>query len=121
MSEQVNKIYYYYLRDREKKPIVTICLMKKGGDISRGIALCSLSEPPVKKEGRKKARKRAYMAMFNRMEADEISTDVANDILYDVDNPDVPIDFQFKSEFNPELNDIEMKILKIKKGEDVYE
>ncbi len=58
------KDYYYYFRDSEKKPVVTVCLLKDiNNDISRGIAICSKKDSPCKKAGRKIAKERAEYAM----------------------------------------------------------
>ena len=55
--------YYYYLRDKQRKPIVTVCLLKDNkGTISRGVAICSKQDNPVKKFGRRLAKERAVWA-----------------------------------------------------------
>jgi hypothetical protein len=60
------KTYYYYLRDHEKKPIVSVCLIKDGEDVARGVAICSRDDAPRKKYGRTIARKRAEYAMSTK-------------------------------------------------------
>ena len=55
MEEKEMKDYYYYFRDKDKKPVVTVCLLAdwKNNDVSRGIAICSKKDSPCKKAGRK--------------------------------------------------------------------
>lgn len=58
---------YYYLRDKQNRPIVTVCLICNDGGIwSRGIAICSKSDNPCKKVGRKLAYQRAMKANGTR-------------------------------------------------------
>lgn len=57
---------YYYIRDSKKRPIVTVCLIKDGDDISRGIAICSRRDSPRKTAGRGIARARAVYALESR-------------------------------------------------------
>ena len=57
------KTYFYYYRDRESKPRITVCLLKANGAVARGIAICSLKDNPCKKTGRKIALQRATYAM----------------------------------------------------------
>ncbi|GAG90792.1 unnamed protein product, partial [marine sediment metagenome] len=54
---------YYYIRDEDHHPIVTVCLLKNNGDISRGVAVCSKQESPHKAYGRALAFKRAKKAI----------------------------------------------------------
>jgi hypothetical protein len=54
---------YYYVRDDENKPRVTICIIvdtEAERILSRGIALCSFKDCPNKKIGRKIAEGRAW-------------------------------------------------------------
>ena len=54
---------FYYYRGEKNKPIVTVCLIKLAdGKVCRGIAICSDTDNPVYKEGRRKAFQRAYDA-----------------------------------------------------------
>ncbi len=51
---------FYYIRDTERKPIVTVCLLDNGdGTWARGVAVCSPDDSPVKKYGRNVAEHRA--------------------------------------------------------------
>jgi hypothetical protein len=62
------KEYYYYFRNAEKKPYVTVCLLvneqNSDGEWSRGVAICSAQDNPCKKTGRKIAYQRAIHAMM---------------------------------------------------------
>lgn len=53
------KTYFYYERDRKNRPIVTVCLIKDGDMVGRGIAICSDKDIPCKKVGRAIAFERA--------------------------------------------------------------
>lgn len=55
--------YYYYLRDKKSKPIVTVCLLVDGDKVARGLAVCSLRDQPEKRKGRAIALARATYAM----------------------------------------------------------
>lgn len=58
---------YYYLRDVENKPIITVCLMKEGDNIARGMAFCSEKDQPCKAKGRAIAKNRAIHALHSKM------------------------------------------------------
>jgi len=65
---------FMYLRDKENRPIVTICLLKKKiksviedpiySIYGKGIALCSDCDYPIKKKGRNIAYERALLALM---------------------------------------------------------
>ena len=42
----IDKTYFYYLKDKNGQPVVTICLLneKDTKNYARGISICSLSE-----------------------------------------------------------------------------
>lgn len=54
---------YYYIRDEKNRPVITICLMKDGNKISRGLSVCSEKDSPCKKVGRAIAKARAVYAL----------------------------------------------------------
>jgi len=58
---------YYYYRDIERRPIITVCLLKDGKEISRGISVCSYEDAPCKKTGRKIAFTRAAYAFDHKI------------------------------------------------------
>ena len=106
IADQVKKYYYYY-RDDEGKPYVTVCIMKFGEYYARGLSICSLNDNPVKEEGRKQARKRAYHALFNMINTEEISRNNAYSVLEHTRSQV----FHFKSEYNPILTSHEKRII----------
>jgi hypothetical protein len=64
MDERKPMIRFYYIRDDENKPRVTVCLYQYSDCRSptRGIALCSPVDNPCKKTGRAIALGRAMKA-----------------------------------------------------------
>ncbi|KKM32240.1 hypothetical protein LCGC14_1565890 [marine sediment metagenome] len=57
------KEFYYYLRDNDNRPLVTVCLMQSNINFSRGVAICSNLDSPCKRVGRNIAHERASHAM----------------------------------------------------------
>ena len=66
------KEYYYYIRSEHHAPIVTVCLVKTDTEVCRGIAICSNKDNPVKKIGRKLAKKRAMKAYHSKKDSHPI-------------------------------------------------
>jgi len=76
------KEYFYYLRDKQRRPVVTVCLLKltkhtkkngvvitsdSGNEvIVRGVAICSNSDDPCMKTGRNIAKGLALKAFIRR-------------------------------------------------------
>ena len=58
------KTWYYYYRDAQRRPVVTVCLMEFAGNYYRGVALCSLNDHPIKAQGRAIAKGRATRALL---------------------------------------------------------
>jgi len=56
------KAYYYYYRDSDRRPVITVCLLKIADGLHRGISICSPKDNPCKKEGRKLALYKALRA-----------------------------------------------------------
>jgi hypothetical protein len=59
------KPVYYYLRDKNKRPLVTVCLLVDPDHkevVSRGVAICGPLDMPAKKVGRGMAYGRALRA-----------------------------------------------------------
>lgn len=54
---------FYYIKDKENKPVITVCLIQDGSKWSRGIAICSKKDIPNKKIGRAIAEGRAQKAL----------------------------------------------------------
>lgn len=97
------KEFYYYIRDKENKPRITVCLLKsKGGLISKGVALCCMKDNPCKKTGRELAKKRAKLALYNGTHCLQMTwrkNIIANGF------------FHFKAYFQPTLTQYEGQIL----------
>lgn len=62
---------FYYIRFGSL-PVITVCLIKEGYDIYRGVAICGCDDMPVKKVGRFLAENRALRAMKKRTNTDPI-------------------------------------------------
>ena len=102
---------YYYGRDTENKPRVTVCILRNSiGEIARGVAICSRLDNPNKKIGKAIARGRAEKAMNQEKSTDVIDRSEARNImgfcLTNYHNQIIR-----KSAYNPALIDIERKIL----------
>lgn len=55
---------FYYVRDKEKKPIITVCLLQnRAGAYGRGIAYCHIKDNPFKLRSRQLARSKAARAL----------------------------------------------------------
>ena len=63
---QYEKIKFTILRDRERRPTVTICEVSVNGYIGVGMAIRSQMDNPVEKIGKVKARGRAIKALVRR-------------------------------------------------------
>ena len=102
---------FYYLRDYNKRPVITVCLLykKRIGGIARGIALCSPKDNPTKQTGRSIAHGRALRAVKRKMNGLPINRMEAISILEDVDTGIIAKMFfdgtmplgVYKSEFRP--------------------
>ena len=60
---KMTRTYFYYLRDKEKRPLVTVCLHCIGKKYYRGVAICSPKDSPIKRIGRNIAYGRAMQAV----------------------------------------------------------
>ena len=78
---------YYYIRDAENHPRGTVCIARcdDTGDLVKGLALCSMSEMPVKKTGRQTARRMAIIAANRKRNSNEIERDEAIQVLAQLD------------------------------------
>ena len=110
LSGEKMKLLYYYIRDRELKPMITICLAVCDTKIARGISICSILETsPDKSDGRNRACGRAIKALLSGESSEPIARCAA---LRDFTRCDmqywVP---SFKSEFDPVLTEYELEII----------
>ena len=115
------KAKFYHLRDKQHRPLVTVCLLISGNSFARGISICSLNDNPCKKDGRDRAKGRAEAALKRGTTDLPILRDEAYDVLASVgtdDDPEKWLGFiPCKSAINPPLNHIEYKILQQHKKE----
>ncbi|MCP5020059.1 MAG: hypothetical protein GY938_32950 [Ketobacter sp.] len=108
----IDEELYYYIRDAEESPLITICLLiSVDGFVARGVAVCSPMDNPEKAIGRGWARDRAYDAMYKEKSDEPIKTQIVKYIFYICD-VSVP---RFKQQFNPELSSFEKNVL-LQKG-----
>ena len=112
----MKEIYYYY-RDVNNRPVVTVCLI--GGriftDIARGISICSPKDIPCKKTGRFYARERAIRAFIDRFSFDPI---VGKDELEVIGNASKVDNFwnnHYKGQCPVGLNCFEIKLIQAAK------
>ena len=105
---------YYYARDPFKKPRITVCLLKEGSFIAKGIAICANQDNPSKRRGRSIAHGRAKLALFNSVTSLPIKRDSAKFLSRFCTNRPTyfPIGLNaFKSEFMPVLEPFERRLL----------
>jgi hypothetical protein len=77
------KEVYYYIRDKQNHPRGTVCIAKcdDTNELVKGLALCSMSEMPIKAFGRKEARRNAIIAANRKRNSCYIKRDEAHDVL----------------------------------------
>ena len=100
-------VKYYYLRDQEARPIVTVCLFNEDGFTSKGIAICSEKDQPNKKIGREIALGRAIKAFAKDTTENLIQRKRAIEQMKKVASHWSP----WKTNHNPVLTPYEKKIL----------
>ena len=60
--------HYLFIRGLRKEPFATVCLIEWGNKmVARGVSICSKTEPPIKKEGKRIAFQRACQAIADYM------------------------------------------------------
>lgn len=104
------KHVYYYLRDNNNKPIVTICLAKnQEGNIAKGFAICSDKDQCNKKSGKNIAFTRILKAFGKEKSSDSIKTMRCRNRILQLKNI---IHIRYKSQYSPEyLTDFEKILL----------
>ena len=100
--------YYYYCRDKDNIPLITVCLIRQDGIITKGVSICSPLDSPYKKQGRRIARNKALKALGKKKTGDKVNRTVAVNIIYRVG-----FHSYWKSVYQPELSLFEKKILSI--------
>jgi len=119
------KKYFYYFKDTENRPTVTVCLISLKNKVARGIAICSTKDNFSKKTyvddngnivkgGRDIAEERAMTALLDEENSEPIYRSECDDILT---NCGFDLEVEYKSEFDPELSEFELKLFKAKKKE----
>lgn len=109
---------YYYIRDRYNAPRITVCLViDNSGNIGRGMSICSYAESIVKKDGRRRAYKRAVKALLSESDQLPIYRDEVLSIFEcsGIDFKILPSE-DWKSEYNPELTEYEMFLIEKRKN-----
>ena len=109
--KKAKNTWYYYIRDKANRPVITICLLKIGKDISKGIAICSIKDNPCKKTGRVIAKGRAVQAMHNKKDCCFIGRIHCSSIQMALTRKEEGIDVYNKALFNPVLTKFESKLL----------
>jgi hypothetical protein len=78
-------VKYYYLRDKYNAPRLTRCVVKnEEGEVAVGSALCSYSDFPNKKVGRRIAFHRAMYALKKKEDVLPIKRTHAQEVLIEV-------------------------------------
>jgi hypothetical protein len=94
---------FYYVRDHEWKPKITVCLIDTELHTARGIAICSDIDNPCKGVGKFKAFGRARKALVHKSSS------------LPIQRPNMKLDWEIgithKSMFDPELSTFEKKLL----------
>jgi len=110
------KTYYYYYRDEDDVPKVTVCLLKDGNEIGKGVAVCSPLDFPNKKEGRKIARGFARKALGMKRSSVHILREETIEIIEDCVNSNMEENTDFcHSVYQPALTKFENKIVNYRK------
>ena len=99
---------YYYFRDDNNQPRVTVCLLKFGKDVYKGISICSKKDNVDKQYGRWLAFCQALRARENRP-SHSIDRTEALEVLESCNAVDQV--GMLKSYKNPELSSFEEKLL----------
>lgn len=61
---------FYYIRDVDRKPIITVCLVRDGDEIGKGISICSQDDIPEKEIGREWAEYYAELALEKKKDTE---------------------------------------------------
>lgn len=107
---QETQVKYYYIRNIENEPVVTICLLHSCGETARGVAICSVLDAPCKKRGRKIALDRALWSFNHKKNACPVVSLNSHPYLYKKRTFYWDGDM-YKAAYMPELTPRERKIL----------
>ena len=75
---------FFYHRDKERRPIITECVITDGEHRGIGLAICSPLDSVKKSEGRRHAEHRALRAIKKKMCSDPINRKEAVNRMGDV-------------------------------------
>ena len=105
---------FYYIRDKQNRPIITVCIIYSGGYVSRGIALCSPNDNPCKKRGRGKAYSRALKALnyegsYGRIQREEVKEH--EKLLKENGIKPGFLGYLLKVDFDPKITEFEWNLL----------
>lgn len=106
----MGRTLYYYVRDNGK-PVVTVCLLRTGNLLSRGVAICSDKDNPCKKTGRDIAKGRAEQAVFYGTTCGCIQRTSVDKVLQLMEKNGLGT--FYKAVFDPFLTDLERKLLEV--------
>ena len=70
IKKEIKMEKFYFLRDKDRKPVVTVYLIKNNIGIGKGISICSKKDAINKRVGVSIARQRAVWALKSRLELD---------------------------------------------------
>jgi hypothetical protein len=103
-----SRIHYYYLRDENRRPVITVAVadILDDGVVCRGVAICSDKELPVKRIGRDIARGRLIKALVNREDSEPVQRFEAVDVMMCED-----LYTDFKSSYDVEPTEFELGLL----------
>lgn len=109
----MNNEYFYYMRDQEGRPRITVCLISEEGVLCRGLSLCSHLDAPKIKTGRNKAKGRAVKALVRKQASLPVVRKESFDVLIDVKVTMTSFEkhFQFKSWYDAKPTGFEKKLL----------
>ena len=100
---------WYYLRDTNNVPVVTIMLVVNDeGEIARGMAVCSIEDNPKKREGRKYAMEYALDALDGGY---DIPLNLSSAVMAVLDTVEQQEEFDIyenRGWYMPELSDFEI-------------
>ena len=57
---------FYYYRDEDKHPRITVCVIEKDGAYHRGVAICAPDDRVIKSKGRVRASGRVDQALHHQ-------------------------------------------------------
>jgi len=104
------RTYFYYIRDETSYPTVTVCIQfdTLTGWYSRGVAVCSRQDQPVKKIGRTIAEYRANLGLHRGNDYPIIRWEILprTALLFLYDNH-----IRWKAEANPTLTEHEQRMV----------